>query len=88
MKRWSLLFLVVGLLVGVVAGLLLDKGVSAQAGVRGSVMYLHTDSRGTQQLDAQRPPEVIRRGAPVQERERAVAYCFTGGGGIHCLPAR
>ena len=27
MKRWSLLFLVVGLLVGVVAGLLLDKGV-------------------------------------------------------------
>ncbi len=28
MKRWSLFFLVVGLLVGVVAELLLDKGVS------------------------------------------------------------
>ncbi len=73
MKRWSLLFLVVGLLVGVVAGLLLDQGVSAQrASVQGAVMYI--TSTGTF--------STIGAGRP------AVAYCFTGGGGIHCLPAR
>ena len=76
MKRWSLLFLVVGLLVGVVAGLLLDQRVSAQgARVQGTVMYL---SAGTVDLLS----SSSLRGS------RAVAYCFTAGGGIHCLPAR
>ncbi len=73
MKRWSLLFLVVGLLVGVVAGLLLDTGVAAQrASVQGTVMYI--SSIGTFSSSS--------------AGGRAVAYCFTGGGGIHCLPAR
>ena len=79
MKRWSLLFLVVGLLVGVVAGLLLDQGVSAQgARVQGTVIYLDTPMPGVLDLSTLRPPL----------GGRAVAYCFTGGGGIHCLPAR
>ena len=76
MKRWSLLFLVVGLLVGVVAGVLLDKGVSAQGAVRGSIMYLST-SAGTLTSS---PPRTAA--GPI------VAYCFTAGSGIHCLPAR
>ena len=77
MKRWSLLFLVVGLLVGVAAGLLLDTGVSAQLGpVQGSVLHLSTS--GSVDFLSSTP---IRGG-------RAVAFCFTGGGGIHCLPAR
>ena len=76
MKRWSLLFLVVGWLVGVVAGLLLDQGVSAQrVSVQGTVMYL---SAGTVDLLS----SSSLRGS------RAVAYCFTAGSGIHCLPAR
>ena len=71
MKRWSWFFLVVGLLVGVVTGLLLDKGVSAQLGpVQGFVMYLTNGFLSS-----------VPTG-------RAVAFCFTGGGGIHCLPAR
>ena len=57
MKRWSLLFLVVGLLVGVVAGLLLDQGVSAQGTrVQGTVIYLHTTMPGVLDLSTLRPP--------------------------------
>ena len=76
MKRCSLFFLVVGLLVGVVVGLFLDTGVSAQrVSVQGTVMYL---SAGTVDLLS----SSSLRGS------RAVAYCFTAGSGIHCLPAR
>ena len=79
MKRWSLLFLVVGLLVGVVAGLLLDQGVSAQGPrVQGTVMYLTNGSLSSVTID---------RGRTVAGQP--VAYCFTGGGNtFHCVPAR
>ena len=74
MKRWSLLFLVVGLLVGVVAGLFLDKGVSAQrASVQGTVMYIDRQDR------------ISSTGTSLNY---VIAYCFTQAGGIHCLPAR
>ena len=78
MKRWSLFFLVAGLLVGVVAGLLLDKGVSAQGEVRGTIMYLSPSAGTLTPL----PPATRTAAGPI------VAYCFTAGSGIHCLPAR
>ncbi len=72
MKRAYLVVLIVGLLIGVVAGLLMDRRVSAQGRIRGSVMYL---SGGLISTEAS--------GGAV-----AYCFTYSAGGGVHCIPAR
>ena len=81
MKRWSLFFLVVGLLVGVVAGLLLDQGVSAQrASVQGTVMYVSSVGTFSSLVVQKEPccPRKLRMGYKTPHRPNWL-YCRTLG---------